>query len=543
MGLKKLCGKHLFIGEILVIVGTALIPLFVTIPYRINIYLTWEGAYRLYEGQVPFKDFGLPMGYAFWIIPSIFFSLFGPFMYSLLKAQVFINIISGLTFSGILRAMKVPPAIKFIAVFLFCLSYSLLNIWPWYNHTVFVFEIIAIYFVLQALLKPEGNYSYLFIGLAALFSFLSFFTKQDGGALAIALISALIVYQSITDKNIKLLSAYFLSLIGISGIFILPALQHNFLYWFNIGQPPHYSRVNLMDFLHEIFKFSQWEKFYIILVIMLLVQNFKSIKEFFSTENKTKALFILLTLGILVQALLVQVTSYIPHDVNIYFHSFAIAFILSNLNLNLNFEKPAVFALVLILIMFWYSKDYWQYARRVIVNVIPSLELTDNPEVVSKHTWNQLELESDTLSTGEEAWVYSDMPSFQKITMPSQTKAGINRLKQLSVFDEADPKILNMSELTPLAYELDFDLGTGPEIPLWYHKNVAIFDREIADYCSKIENHHYDLVLFEVIPFLNNFYPDEVRECLQNNYELIDSFLAPRQIQNSQIEIYLKPKK
>ena len=39
--------KGLFIAEIAIIVLLASTPLFVTFPYRVNIFLSWEGAYRI----------------------------------------------------------------------------------------------------------------------------------------------------------------------------------------------------------------------------------------------------------------------------------------------------------------------------------------------------------------------------------------------------------------------------------------------------------------------------------------------------------------
>src|SRR5690606_30218995 len=116
---------------------------------------------------------------------------------------------------------------------------------------------------------------------------------------------------------------------------------------------------------------------------------------------------------------------------------------------------------------------------------------------VSINTWI---ITQDTVKTSREDWITTDLKSFENIYMPPETAKGIHYLKKLPIFlekDKQDINVLNMSELTPLAYELGFPLETGPHIPLWYHKNVAVFDQQIADYCAKIENQYYDLVLFE----------------------------------------------
>src|SRR5580765_5788270 len=94
------------IAEILIIVILSCVPLFASFPYRLNIFLSWEGAYRLYQGQVPYRDFGMPVGYMYWVIPAMFFKIFGPQLITLVKAQAFINILSGLAFRSILKRLS-----------------------------------------------------------------------------------------------------------------------------------------------------------------------------------------------------------------------------------------------------------------------------------------------------------------------------------------------------------------------------------------------------------------------------------------------------
>src|SRR4030095_7875644 len=105
--------------EILLIAGVALMPVFASFPYRINIFLSWEGAYRMSEGQVPHKDFGMPVGYMYWVIPAIFFKIFGTQMITLIKAQAFINILAGLAFRSIFKSIGIDTTIRFLAVLVF----------------------------------------------------------------------------------------------------------------------------------------------------------------------------------------------------------------------------------------------------------------------------------------------------------------------------------------------------------------------------------------------------------------------------------------
>src|SRR5688572_7807350 len=84
--LLTLQDRHFRYIDILVCLPFVLMPLFLQLPYRVNIFLSWEGAYRLYEGQLPFRDFGLPMGFAYWVLPGLFFKIFGPSLFSLVIA-------------------------------------------------------------------------------------------------------------------------------------------------------------------------------------------------------------------------------------------------------------------------------------------------------------------------------------------------------------------------------------------------------------------------------------------------------------------------
>lgn len=513
-------------------------------PYRVNIFLSWEGAYRLYLGQVPYRDFGLPMGFGYWVVPAIFFKVFGPYLISLIKAQVFLNFICCLSFRGILKKLKLSDGVRIAVMIIFCLSYILPNFWPWYNNSVIIWQIVGLNFLL-GFLNTEARKKYVFLFLSCFFLFVSFFTKQDGGFLGFAIAAALVLYNTIITKKWKDIFLFLLLYIIIAVLVILPFTQYSFGYWFNHGQPPHTARISISEILGELFSASQWIKFYFLLIAIIVAFKIKNNRSFLT--NRNEMIFLLLTLGILAEALIFGVTSYTPPDNNIFFHSFALAYIITGLSgiTLINFSKVYYFLGLTILILFWWSAGYWQYINRIAMRIFPSETVEAKNDslpaenVINRYTY-MLNLDSNYYED-ESTWTTIDsLKSFQKIYLPPSTIAGIQRLKKMDVLKNNNASVLNMTELTPLDYEFGYKLETGQDHPLWDHLGVCMFNKQCDDYCNKIKNKQYDVVLFEYIPSLNNFFPFRIRDSLQVYYKKTDSFLAPRRPTNGTIEVYVK---
>jgi len=535
--------RSLIAAEILIIVVLAAVPLFVTFPYRVNIFLSWEGAYRISQGELPFKDFGTPLGGMYWVIPGLFFKIFGTQMITLVKAQVFINILSGLAFRSILKSLSVETGLRIVCVLLFCLSYSFFNFWPWYNHTVIVYELIGIAFLLQYIKFSEKRLSFLFVIGAAFFTCCSFLTKQDAGGMAFVLSLMLIGYAGIIKRKWLPILIYVFSFGLILLLFISPFLQYKFGYWFNHGQAPHSSRISIKEIIDEFFTGSQWIKFYLFLIMILLFIKYKSWKNFFNDQKNF--IFLLLTIGMLGQAAVFQVTSYTPPDNNIFFHSFGIAYILFLLKemYTIEFSKMKVVAVFAAGILLWWSGVYWKYIQRVTDRLFPAeiVDYSKAPEnVVNKSTYMIRPV--DSLDIPVASWVFSDLKSFHKIYMPASTADGMKRLLAMPLVKEGkELNVLNLTELTPLAVEIPYKTHAGPQFPLWHHLGVGMFNKQAAMFETSIAKKEYDLVLFEYVPSLNNFFPFRIRDTLMNHYQKVDSFIAPRRGDTGgMIEVYIK---
>ncbi|MFT3700849.1 MAG: hypothetical protein QM802_00640 [Agriterribacter sp.] len=451
--------------EIAIIVAFALVPMFFTLPFRVNIFLSWEGAYRMSNGQLPFRDFGIPLGGMYWVIPTIFFKLFGAQMVSLVKAQVFINIISGLAFRSILKNLSVQPAVRLAGVFLYCISFSFLNFWPWYNHTVIVYAFIALAFVTKLIMSEHRKFAVLWGLLGGLFTFFSFFTKQDGGGLIFLICGALLLYNAWLQKRWKDLFVYVGSTVGFIALAILFFSRYEFSYWFNHGQPPHNARISGSDIANEFFGGSQWLKFYFAVVILLVLPQLQHWKEFI--KDKRSMVFLLLTLGILCFAAIFQVTSYTPDNSNIFFHSFAFVFIFSLIAQRFSFNTNSIKigAVLGFAVFFWWSNLYWNYMQRIL-NISSGdskmAKSATGENVVNMH--NSV-IHSDTFSISQGKWIASNLPTLKKLTLPEPTVKGIDRIMNMDVVkNKKDLKVLNMSELTFLAAEIPYKLEAGRDI-------------------------------------------------------------------------------
>ena len=546
--------------ELLIIVFLACVPLFIHLPYRVNIFLSWEGAYRMSQGQLPFRDFGIPLGGMYWVIPAIFFKLFGAKMITLVKAQVLINIVAGLSFRSILRSLSVDRAVRLAAVLLFCLSYSFFNFWPWYNHSVIVYELVALAFLCRYLrvdmAGAGGRYGLFWLVGAAFFTCCSFLTKQDGGGLAFVVACWVLGVDGLLQRRWKPLLVFAASFLVLLGLIVAPFLSHGFGYWFNHGQPPHSSRVSLFDILSEFFGYSVWIKFYFFLIAVLGFVRWRTWAAL--RADRAAVLLVALTIGILGEAAILQITSYTPPDNNIFFQSFgfACAFSLLTPLLPLRPERPALLLVLSLGVIFWWSGSWWNYTQRIVAKFFPKKEMaTVSPtgeNVVNKDTYM---ISRDTVrDIPMSEWVECELPAFRKISMPAPTVAGIHRLLDMDLIRKyregrkpgdapGDLKVLNMSELTPLAAEIPYSLERNPQLPLWYHLGVGMFNRQADTFETRIRDHYYDLVLFEYIPTLNNFYPFRVRDTLRLQYSQVDSFPAPRRGAETQgvIEVFVRP--
>ena len=536
---KQISEKNAIRLEYLLIVITAVLPLFFNYPYRINLFLAWEGAYRISIGQIPYQDFGTPVGYGFWLLPALFFKIFGPYVYTLLIVQAFINILSGILFKSFLKLFNITASAHVLPLLIFVLSYSMFNFWPWYNHFVFVVELGGLYLLCSQIVKPSDSRKLLTIIFSGIVTAFAFMTKQDTGGLAFFICLAILIFDFIYERRFKTALIFIVGYVSSMTLFIVPFLAYDFSYWFNMGQFPHYARVDKFDLINEFLGASEFIKFYLVLILFLFIIKFNQGINW--KENKIYILFAFLTFLILAQASIIQITSYTPIDGNIYFHSFAIAFLVFHFTGQVNYSKLVTLTTLSLVICLWWSGVFWSRFLKEKVQKVLVDNSGSKKNVISKRTYLMGSDSSAGFKTSSRSkWVVSKVPSFKRIKIPQGTEDGIHQIMTMPEAAKKNLKMLNMSELTSLAFDMGYDLETGSKYPLWFHKGVAFFDREVDNFCGRISRKEYDIILFEDIPNVNQFYSYEVRDCIKNNYTFKFKFLAPRVPEISYIEVYTK---
>ena len=400
-----------------------------------------------------------------------------------------------------------------------------------------VYQLVSIYFVLISFDLERRSKSLIFIGIAAFFSALSIFTKQDIGFLAFSINGFVVLVYSITQKEYKLCVTYAAVSVVFILLNILPFLQYEFTYWFNFGQLPHHSRVTVKDLFQEFITGSQWIKLYMLIIFIVLIRH-----GYFDKMSLARDKFLyfgLVTLGILGEAAVIQFTSFNPPNGNIFFHVFAIGFILLHVDLKVDLKNRMVFIPILLLTLSWWSFNYWKYANKVLDKVLPKSS-SKGEYVVSKYTW---QVNTDTIRSLPYKMENSSFNVLRGVTIPRQTSEGILKIKKLAAkkrISLSELKVLNLSELTFLPFEYGYETLKGQDIPLWHHFGVSFFDREVEKYCKMIERKQFDLVLFQDVNYSNNYFPNSVKTCIESNYKRELTFRGPKGFSGNYIHVYIK---
>ena len=264
--------------------------------------IIFEGGYLISSGQIPYTDFFMPVGPMVFLIQGFFQIIFGSNLFAMAFHSFTLAIILCIIFYYFVRK-EFGIAMSFIFGLFFYLSFNGLTFHPWYDYVAYFFFFINI-FILLKYYKQESLPWFVY-SLSALFSTLSFYSKQDVGLLQIFFILIFFIFNY--HKKLKsIILFYVLPLIVLIGsiYLIFSNFTTGFQYWFNLGQYPHSARFSNFflpaKFLNII---TSWKLYISLFFVYKILLNKIKKKDFDSI--KLMCLFVIVA----VTSLITQVTS------------------------------------------------------------------------------------------------------------------------------------------------------------------------------------------------------------------------------------------
>lgn len=475
--------------------------------------IIYEGAYRLMLGQVPYNDFGLPIGPVSLILPAVFFKLFTPSIFVLQSCQIFENFLILIFFSLIL--IKISGSIKEIIFSQILLSFFFLIfiISPWYNTTALLCSLVAVY------LSLSGGFVYSII--SGLFCAFSLFSKQDYGGLCFIMITALSVLTNDNKSNIvfyrpisifdvlkRLFSkTYLIFILGflLASTSIILSFNHDsFFYWFNYGQFPHshsHRPINIIDFIISAK-----------LLVFLICFYF---------SFKYKNVYLLISGAFILMSHVVQFTS------GLFFTSFFFfAFYPGILIRVFDFNIVNNWVIHIDIIKLFKDsttsiKDVFESFLKIILfmaiifsSVAPIKVLKSHVKSILFQRVENYSFDSNDIKDSAKI-VNSQLSKFKYIYLPIETEASIIEIRKYVTehfTDSNKVSILNISELTPLYAEVN---AIPPlNAPLWYDPKVSFFEKQLHEINDRIDNSEFDIILLQAA---HNQLPSELIEHVQNS--------------------------
>jgi hypothetical protein len=454
--------------------------------------ILWEGAYRLSLGQMPFRDFGTPVGPVSFLIPALFFKLFSPSWFVMQLSQMFENAILLILAYQLLQRLQLTPSNINKAIACFAFFYLVFLSHPWYNSGAFLCFLAS-----MVLLLVPG---YLSVIAAGLMGGLCFLAKQDYGVMNFCL-GSLVLLLTRSDKaslskdisfGLTVLTDFkrMRSMVGLIVIFAmaftLPVLAliywvdgAPFFYWFNYGQPPH-----------EIRKIRIWDfKNHGNLLIPACIG--------FYFAYRTRRIDLLFAGIFFICSFVVSSTSGL--DYTAFFFFLFLPLLVQTVRDRVLVRNRWVSLLLLVATLACIAFPAKYFYRLVQTTVLAKAE-----PFSFRHVYVTRPVQAYPAS----------MPFFKNVMGSDDSILMMGQLQEI-LKGKTGPElqVLNISELTPLYAEL----GSTPPLhyPLWYHNKISLFPREIELIDRDIDENKFDVIILQNAHGQANF--EEFLARLQRN--------------------------
>ncbi len=472
--------------------------------------IIWEGAYRLNHGQLPYRDFGIPMGPAVFILPSIYQFLFGYSFNGILYCGILVQFLSFVALFQILKSFKFNFFETSCFTIIFLISYLLNFKYLWYNSFALMLLLFTVHFCIKSF-----HHSVYGI-LSGFFVFLCLITKQDYGFLSAIFLFCFSIYLLFNKKIKSVLFSFFTLLISIS-TFILWFKPHELLYWFNHGQPYFQSRFHRLKFNLKHFNYFGKNEFEFhqhtideTIVYSVIITVILSVYLFIN-KNKTPFKSIFICLFFILSAYVTSRLSGLSYFSTGYYWVFIsiLGYLyISNIN---QYIKWINYSALFIMIVFVFNKVPTRY-----------LKITENKALYYDYT--PIEKKSIRADQKESSKI------FGRTYLLSNVPNDIDTLKKIVQLYHCK-SMLNMTELTPLVEILNMPLTT--KLPLWFDPSTCLLDREKYKLIEDFKNRKYDLILIQN----THNYIDEYKQHMSEQYRLIYYFKTSSDVNDAFVYI------
>lgn len=206
--------------------------------------IVFDGAWRIAQGQVPYRDFYLPFGPVAFLLPGLAFRVFGPDFSCLVGVASFLSLLA--------TAVSLRVAFRLTrSHWLSLLSGALTAVWfqapfgiPWMEQTAFFFDLLALWALVEARLSER----LLLAGLAGLCSTLAVLSKQNAGGLFMFVAMGCLAVPWRGRATLRALGGYAIGGALAAAIFAIwlwkwssvPTFRH---YWLDVSAETGLSRI------------------------------------------------------------------------------------------------------------------------------------------------------------------------------------------------------------------------------------------------------------------------------------------------------------
>lgn len=448
--------------------------------FFLDFAITFEGGHRIQMGQVPYKDFFLPVGPVTFYVQALFNLIFGTNLVAMAVHGAVLPLILAITFYLVTRGRAPRPLRALLAV---AMPFSLNIYHPWYNQEAFFFLTLNVLLLLPRLdasRMPLASFL-----SSALLTGLAYFSKQDIGVLHFLSLSLFFFLWGGSGWR-KVTGCYVLPVL--LGCALVPGIwtsYANFYHLFNLGFPPHLSRFSRLLTL-PLQYFLQYQLYLAALFAFVLMKRGLP-------PDLRKRCYLALVLSVI--PLVIFKTSGLPN------------------------QTLSQFVPVLLFFIYELVRRTWRWNGERF----ESLSFVVTALLIAITILRPLNLIGALRDTGQEGYTRIAEGSFKGCPLRDTSYSGLLEIRR--ILRANGGSFLNFSEYQFLYADLNVEPPRG--FPLWFHPDITIFPADVPAFREKALALRPKIILFQRVHGEPEFYRSELAFFLAHRYQVIFRTIGP----------------